>query len=172
MCGLGLVAGVAAAAAAALGAGLSEPGLPSGDSGTSEGEEATIRRGEAAVWDLVGLTAVGVGLDGEGDPCLQCVEEEDEGGGDSDDPGDGQALGVTEKVVGVLIPNLASNSLHTAKLRRTPSEPDKDPNPEQPAASEPLASSWQRSTKLPRRTGPHSLSRSECLCGRGLEVKL
>lgn len=74
------------------------------------------------------------------------------------------------KVGGVLRPNLASNSLHTARLRLMPSDPGG--NPALTAASEPLASSWQRSTKLPLRTDPHSLSRSRCLRGRGLLVWL
>lgn len=98
---------------------------------------------------------------------LRCGEDEDSGDEDSDEgvPGELRAPGDTEKVVGVLRPNLASNSLHTAKLRLTPSDPVEIPNPEAAAASEPLASSWQRSTKLPRRTEPHSLSRCR---GRGL----
>lgn len=62
------------------------------------------------------------------------------------------------KLVGVLRLNLASSSLQTATLRLTPSDHGGIPNAELAAASEPLASSWQRSTKLPRRTA--SLSRS------------
>lgn len=95
--------------------------------------------------------------------------DEDENNCDDEDegvPGEWRAPGITEKVLGVLSPNLASNSLHTAKLRLTPSDPTRTPNPEPAAASEPLASSWQRSTKLPLRT---ELSRSGRL-GRGLEV--
>lgn len=101
---------------------------------------------------------------------LRCAEDEDNGDEDSDEgvPGEWRAPGDTEKVVGVLSPNLASNSLHTAKLRLTPSDPPRTPNPEPVAASEPLASSWQRSTKLPLRTDP---SRSGRL-GRGLAVWL
>lgn len=101
---------------------------------------------------------------------LRCDEDEDNGDEDSDEgvPGEWRAPGDTEKVVGVLSPNLASNSLHTAKLRLMPSDPARTPNPEPAAASEPLASSWQRSTKLPLRTDP---SRSGRL-GRGLAVWL
>lgn len=112
----------------------------------------------------------GAGLVGEVGVALRC--DEDNGDEDSDEgvPGEWRAPGDTEKVVGVLRPNLASSSLQTAKLRRTPSDPAATPNPEPAAASEPLASSWQRSTKLPLRTDPHS--RSRCLVGRGLAVGL
>lgn len=74
---------------------------------------------------------------------LRCDEDEDDGDDDSDEgvPGEWRALGETEKVVGVLRPNLASNSLHTAKLRLMPSDPPRTPSPEVAAASEPLASS-------------------------------
>lgn len=89
-------------------------------------------------------------------------------GDDDGVPGEWRAPGDTEKVVGVRSPNRASSSLHTAKLRLTPSGPGATQNPEAAAASEPLASSWQRSTKLPRRTEPQS--RSGCLRGRGLEA--
>lgn len=104
-------------------------------------------------------------------------ERDEVSGDDADETGDGapaewRAPGDTEKVVGVLRPNLASNSVHTAKLRLTPSNPDGTPNPEPAATSEPLASSWQRSTKLPLRTDPQSRSRSWCLGGRGLPVWL
>ena len=102
---------------------------------------------------------------------LRSDEDDDNGEDDSDEdvPGEWRAPGDTEKVVGVLSPNRASNSLHTAKLRLTPSDPAGVTNPEPDTASEPLASSWQRSTKLPLRTAPPSLSRSRCR-GRGLAL--
>lgn len=111
----------------------------------------------------------GAGLVGEVGVDLRCDEDEDNGDDDDSDEGvpeEWRAPGDTEKVVGVLRPNLASNSLHTAKLRLTPSVPAGTPNPE--PASEPLARSWQRSTKLPLRRDPHS--RSGCLGSRGLAV--
>lgn len=114
-----------------------------------------------------------MGLDGEVGVALRCVED-----GDSVDdvsaegvPGEWRAPGDTEKVVGVRRPNRASNSLHTAKLRLIPSDPAVNPKPEPAAASEPLASSWHRSAKLPLRTDPHSLSRSRWRVGRGLELE-
>lgn len=108
----------------------------------------------------MGLTAAG--LVGEVGVALRC----DGDNGEDDDseegvPGEGRPPGDTEKVVGLLRLNLASNSLHTAKLLLPPSNETQNP-------SEPFASSWQRSAKLPLRTGPQSLSR--CLGGRGLEV--
>lgn len=141
--------------------------VPSGEAGSSAGGGAVTRRGEAGVTERVGLTAEGAGLKAEGAGLVgevgmvrRCDEEEDEedrGMEDRDDegvPGGGRAPGDTEKVVGVRRPNRASSSLHTARLRLPPSSP----------TSEPLASSWQRSTKLPRRTA----SRSWCRRGRGL----
>lgn len=136
---------------------------------------AAMRRGEPGGWDRVGLTAAGAGLVGDVGVVLRCDEDADSGDDDSDEgvPGEWRAPGDTEKVVGVRRPNLASNSLHTAKLRLTPSDPPVTPNPEPAAAaSEPLASSWQRSTKLPLRRDPHSLSRSRWREGRGLGVEL
>lgn len=99
---------------------------------------------------------------------LRCDEDDDGDESDEGVPGEWRAPGETENVVGALRPNLDSNSLHTAKLRLPPSNPAGTLKPGPQAASEPLASSWQRSTKLPRRTDPHSLSRSWCLMGRGL----
>lgn len=93
---------------------------------------------------------------------LRCNEDEDRGDGV---PEERRVPGETEKLVGLLKENLASNSPHTAKLRLKPSPPTGGPNTEL-AASEPLASSWQRSTKLPRRTAATSRSG---LVGRGLE---
>lgn len=160
--------------------GLSGLTGPSGGAVTSPGEvagevrgdAAALRRGEAGALERVGLTAGaggGAGLVGEVGVVLRCDDDDD----DDDEegvPGQCRAPGVTEKVVGVLRPNLTSNSLHTAKLRLTPSDPADTPKPEPPTASEPFASSWQRSTKLPLRTDPHSLS--GCLWGRGLEDRL
>lgn len=103
---------------------------------------------------------------------LWCDEDDDADDRDEGVPGEWREPGDTEKVVGVLWPNLASNSVHTAKLRLALSGPAGTPNPEPAAASEPLARSWQRSTKLPLRTDPHSLSRSWCLEGRGLALWL
>lgn len=97
-------------------------------------------------------------------PALWCDEDEDE---DDGVPGEQRAPGNTEKVVGILSPNLASNSLHTAKLRLMLSEPGRTPKPKPTAASEPLASSWQRSTKLPLRTDPSWFDRPS----RGLAVR-
>lgn len=107
---------------------------------------------------------MGAGLVGEVGVALRCSEDEDSGDGV---PEERRAPGETEKLVGLLKENLASSSLHTAKLRLKPSAPPPTggPNTEQ-AASEPLASSWQRSTKLPRRTDTTSRSALE---GRGLE---
>lgn len=59
-------------------------------------------------------------------------------------PGEWRGPADIGKVAGVLSPNLASNSLHTAKLRLMPSEEAElgsVPNPALAAASEPLASS-------------------------------
>lgn len=170
MCGLGLVGGPVAGLSGL--AGLSgDAGTSTGDAGDA-GDAAALQRGETGVCERVGLTAAGAGFVGEVGVALRCDEDEDNGDGDSDGggPGEWRAPGDTEKVVGVLRLNLASNSLHTAKLRLVPSAPAGTPNPEAPAASEPLASSWQRSTKLPLRIDPHSLSRSMCLEGRGLAV--
>lgn len=159
MCGLGLVGGPEA--------GLFGPAGLSGEAGLSAGGPVAPWRGETGARDRVGLTAGGgAGLVGDVGVALRCCEDEDDGDGDSDEgvPGEWRAPGETEKLVGALSPNLASNSLHTAKLRLTPSDPDRTPNPGPPAASEPFARSWQRSTKLPLRT---DTSRSGCL-GRGL----
>lgn len=142
MCGLGL-------------GGLSGLVPLSGDAGTSADGEAALRRGETGVCERVGLTAVGAGFVGEVGGALRCDANSDGGV-----PGEWRTPGDTEKAVGVLRPNLASNSLHTAKLRLAPSAPGGTTNPTPPAASEPFASSWHRSTKLPLRTDPHSLSRS------------
>ena len=76
--------------------------------------------------EQVGLTAEGEGLTG----ALRW---------DDDDEGETCCPGDTEKVVGALRPSRLSSSLHTARLRLPPSAPP--------------ASSWQRSTKLPRRKG-------------------
>lgn len=77
------------------------------------------------VWERVGLTIVaGAGL-GE----VGCGRRSDE---DKDEAG--EAAGVMEKEAGVRRPSLASNSEHTARLRR---EPPSAP----PAESETLASS-------------------------------
>lgn len=105
-------------------------------------------------------------LVGDEGVALQCDKDEDKGDVDRDDcvPGEWRAPDDKDRVLGVLRPNLASNSLHTAKLLLKPSVPDRTPNPEPAAASEPLTSSWQRSTKLPLRIAP---SRSGRL-GRGL----
>ena len=171
MCGLGLVGRPEA--------GLSGLAGLSGDAGTSSGaaagdvagDAAVLRRGETGAWDRVGLTAGGggggAGLVGDVGAALRSEEDNDNGDDDTDEevPGEWRAPGDTEKVVGVLSPNRASNSLHTAKLRLTPSDPAGVTNPEPATASEPLASSWQRSTKLPLRTAPPSLSR-----GRGLAL--
>lgn len=129
MCGLGLV-GVARA-------GPSGPVGLSAGAGLSAGEGAP-RRGEAAPCDLLGLAdGGGVGLDGDGGVVLLC----DDGGA----PGGCRGPGDSENVTGVLSPNRASSSLHTARLRLTLSveaELGSVPNPAlAAAASEPLASS-------------------------------
>lgn len=166
MCGLGLVGGPA------LAGGVSELSV---DAGVSSGDVSSPRLGEAGAWERVGLiVGWGAGLVGGVGVVLRCGEEEgdeEEGVKDNNDdeegvpgvPGEFRAPGDTEKVVGVLRPNLVSSSVHTAKLRLPPS----GPNPETPAASEPFANSWQRSTKLPRRIDP---PHSRCLGGRGLEL--
>lgn len=159
MCGLGLVGGP--------GVGFVEPVGLSGEAGVSAGGPVAPWRGETGAWERVGLTAGGgAGLGGDVGVTLRCSEVE--GDGDSEDgaPREWRMPGDTENVLGVLRPKRASSSLHTAKLRRVPSDPagTTNPGPPTPAASEPLARSWQRSTKLPRRTEP---SRSGCL-GRGL----
>lgn len=138
--------------------------VPSGDTRGLVGDAAVTRWGEVGVRERVGLTVKraelkteGAGLVGEVGVVRRCDKEEDEadnGVEDSDEgvPGGGRVPGDTEKVVGVRRPNRASSSLHVARLRLPPSSP----------TSEPLASSWQRSTKLPRRTASRSCG------GRGL----
>lgn len=170
MCGLGLVGG-----APGEEAGLSGLVVMSGDAagGSSVGDGVAPLRGEAGV-RRTGLREEGfrAGLVGEVGVFLQLGDEELAESGDEDGAAACErGLGDTEKVVGVLSPNLASNSLHTAKLRLTPSPapPKGTPYPELPTASELLANSWQRSTKLPLRTAPIH-SRSACLTGRGLAV--
>lgn len=126
------------------GAGLS--GL-SGDAEMSEDEEPPPRRGETGTCDRVGLTAnvVEVELLGEVGVALRL----DEDAGDGDDvadkvegvPEEKRPLGDTENVGGILRPNRASNSLHTAKLRLMPSDPAVTPNTDTAAASVPFASS-------------------------------
>lgn len=173
MCGLGLVGGPGAEPWA----GLVEPAGLSGEAGLSMGGPAAPWRGDAGVWERVGLRAAGgaglAGLMGEVGVALRCSEEEGEGDSEDGAPREWRVPGDTEKVFGVLSPKRASSSLHTAKLRRTPSDPGGTLKAGPPAAaaaaaaaaaSEPFALSWQRSTKLPRRTEP---SRSCCL-GRGL----
>lgn len=87
--------------------------------------------------DLLGLTGGGgAGLDGDVGVLLLCDGE--------GVPGEWRGPGDIENVMGVLSPNLASNSLHTAKLRLTLSEEAElgsVPNPALAAASEPLARS-------------------------------
>lgn len=161
ICGLGLVGGAVA--------GLSRL---SGEAGTSEEDDSAPRRGETGIWDRVGLAdIVEAGDVGEVGVALRCAADADNGD-DVDDIDDGvpaeeRPLGDTENVVAVLRQNLASNSLHTAKLRLVPSDPAATPNPA--AVSVPLASSWQRSTKLPLWTGLVP-SLSNFLMGHGLLV--
>lgn len=158
MCGLGLVGGPGAEPWE----GLTEPAGLSGEAGLSTEGPAAPWRGDGGAWERVGLRAGGgVGLVGMS---LRCSAEEGEGDSEEGAPRECRAPGDTENVLGVLSPKRASSSLHTAKLRRTPSDPGGTPNPGPAADSEPFARSWQRSTKLPRRTEP---SRSCCL-GRGL----
>lgn len=89
--------------------------------GTSVVGEVSARRGDTGVWERVGLTTVaGAGL-GE----VGCGRRSDE---------DGEAAGGLEKEAGVRRPSLASNSEHTARLRRVPPSAP-------PAESETLASS-------------------------------
>lgn len=162
MCGLGLVGGLMAAA------GPSGPAEFSGDTSESAGEVGVPLRGETGVAEQIGLAAVGAGLVGEMGVTLRSDEEGNgEGDGDGGVPDGLQAPGDAEKAAGVLKPNLASSSVQTAKLRLTPSSPSGVPKPKLAAAtSEPLASSWQRSTKLPLRTDPSS---GWCLGVWGLE---
>lgn len=167
MCGLGLVGGPGVEPE--LGAGLVAPTGLSGEAGLSAGGPATPWRGDTDAWERVGLRAgVGAGLVGEVGVALRCSEDEGEGDSEEGAPREWRDPGDTENVLAVLSPKRASSSLHTAKLRRTPSDPGGTANPGAPAAtaaaSEPFARSWQTSTKLPRRTKP---SRSGCL-GRGL----
>lgn len=71
-----------------------------------------------------------------------CAEDEESGDDDDSDegvPGEWRAPAEAEKVVGVLSPNLASNSLRTAELGLAASGPTMATNPT--AASDPLASS-------------------------------
>lgn len=128
MCALGLADGAPA--------GPSGPAGLSADAALSAGEEAP-RRGDAAACDLLGLTGGGgVGLNGDVGVVLLC-----DGKGV---PGGCRGPADIGKAAGVLSPNLASNSLHTAKLRLMPSEEAElgsVPNPALAAASEPLASS-------------------------------
>lgn len=155
-----------------LWAGLVEPAGLSGEAGLSTGGPAAPWRGDGGAWERVGLRAGGgAGLAGEVGVALRCSKEEGEGDSEEGAPRECRAPGDTENVLGVLSPKRASSSLHTAKLRRTPSDPGGAPNPAPAAAtaaSEPFARSWHRSTKLPRRTVP---SRSCCL-GRGLAERL
>lgn len=141
MCGLGLVGEALAGPSGA--AGLSaDPG--------SSAEEGAPWGLDAAEGVLLGLTdAGGVGLDGDVTVGLLC---DDDGV-----PGEGRGPRDVENVAGALSPNLASSSLHTAQLRLMLSEEvqlDSVATPALAAASEPLARSWQRSTKLPLRTDP------------------
>lgn len=128
MCGLGLVGRAQP--------GPSGPGTLSAEPGLSA-EEGTPWCIDMTAWELLGLTCEGeVGLDEDMSMVLLC---DDEGV-----PGECRGPGDIENVVGILSPNLASNSLHTAKLRLMLSEevhPDSVPNPALAAASEPLASS-------------------------------
>lgn len=146
---------------------LSRLAAPPGDTGSSAGDAVMPRQGEAGVRGREGLKVNEAGPKPEwvgvvGEVCVaqRCDEEEDEedsGVEHSDEggPGAGRAPGDTEKVVGMRRPKRASSSVHTAKLRLPPSSP----------ASELLASSWQRSTKLPRRTASRS---APWRTGRGL----
>lgn len=169
MCGLGLVVGAAAAPT-----GLSAPGGLSGDAVTSDDGEALPRRPGGSVCERVGLVAADGGP--VGDAGAAGLRRGDVGDGGVRDDGAPacrwRGAGVTEKAAGVLWwPKRASSSPHAARLRLVPSAP--------PAASEPLASSWQRSTKLPLRAHPHSRSakapprgprpHSACRRGYGLE---
>lgn len=169
MCGLGLVGGAPGEEAGLSGLLLLHSG---DDGGRSVGDGVAARRGEVGV-GCAGPAAGGSGAGLEGE------EEEEVGGalrlGDkhgleaTSEPAGERGWGDTEKVVGVRRPNLASSSLHTARLLLAPSPPPPPPPEMHAAASEPLASSWQRSTKLPRRTAPpHSRSCPACLTGRGL----
>lgn len=120
MCGLGLVGKAQAGPSGA--AGLSaEPGSSAEEGGA-----------EAAECILLGLTDCGGGgLDGDVTVGLLC---DDEGV-----PGECRGPGDAENVAGILSPNLASSSLHTAKLRLMLSE--EVDSVATPAASEPLARS-------------------------------
>lgn len=128
MCGLGL--GGKAQAGPSGAAGLSaEPG--------SSAEEGAAWGLDAAECILLGLTDCGgVGLDGDVTVGLLC---DDEGV-----PGECRVPGDVENVAGVLSPNLASSSLHTAKFRLMLSEEeqlDSVATPALAAASETLARS-------------------------------
>lgn len=137
MCGLGL-------------AGPSETAGPSAEPGSSA-EGGPPWGLDTCV--LLGLTdAGGAGLDGD---VAAGLLRDDDGV-----PGEGRGPGDVENAAGVLSPNLASSSLHTAKLRLTLSVAT-------PTASEPLARSWQRSTKLPLRTHPSPSGRPHAELGGG-----
>lgn len=120
------------------GLGLAQAG-PSGAAGLSAEAESSAGEGapwglEAAECPLLGLTGCGgVGLDGDGTVGLLCD--------DDSVPGEGRGPGDVENVAGVLSPNLASSSLHTAKLRLMLSEEEQLGRVAPPAASEPLARS-------------------------------
>lgn len=126
MCGLGLV-GKAQAGPSRAAALSAEPGS------SAEGAAWGL---DAAECILPGLTDCGgVGLDGDATVGLLC----DEGV-----PGECRGPGDVENVAGVPSPNLASSSLHTAKLRLMLSEEVQLASAATPAlaaASEPLARS-------------------------------
>lgn len=136
MCGLGLDGDPVAAAP-------SGPARFSGDAEESDEDVVAPRQGDAGVREREGLVTVGVELVEEVGGALRCNEEE--GGCDEDSdggvPGEWRAPGDTVKLVGVLRPNRASNSLQTARLRLTPSDHGGAPNPKPAVTSDPLASS-------------------------------